>query len=121
MLFRSELTPITEEYARRFLKSEGAGILLAEETGKMIGLLSFTLRPNLFHAADSGLIEDLIVRASARGRGVGKALMDALLDRLQANGCAEVSVSTMADNIQAQRFYRSHGLVDEALFLERHF
>jgi ribosomal protein S18 acetylase RimI-like enzyme len=36
-------------------------------------------------------------------------------------GCAEVSVSTLSDNEDAQRFYRSHGLVDEAVFLEKHF
>lgn len=116
-----ESTSITEDYVCQYVNNPGAGILLAEESGKVIGLLSFSLRPNLFHAADGGLIEDLIVCASARGKGVGKALMVDLMARLAAKGCAEVSVSTMADNAEAIKFYRSHGLVDEALFLEKHF
>lgn len=73
------------------------------------------------HAAGSGLIEELIVSGSARGRGAGSALLADLLRRLAAAGCAEVSVSTMPDNEGAKRFYRSHGLVDEAVFLEKHF
>jgi ribosomal protein S18 acetylase RimI-like enzyme len=78
------------------------------------------IRPNLYHAANSALIEELVVRESARGRGVGGALMSELLRRLSAQGCAEVSVTTMPDNDGAIRFYRSHGLVDEAVFLEKH-
>jgi ribosomal protein S18 acetylase RimI-like enzyme len=60
------------------------------------------------------------VRESARGRGVGGALMNELLRRLPFQGCAEVSVTTMPGNVRAQRFYRSHGLVDQAVFLEKH-
>jgi ribosomal protein S18 acetylase RimI-like enzyme len=48
--------------------------------------------------------------------GVGSALMSELLIRLEAMGCAEVSVTTMADNLDVQRFYRSHGMVDEARY-----
>jgi len=43
------------------------------------------------------------VRESARGRGVGGALMNELLRRLPFQGCAEVSVTTMPDNVRAQR------------------
>ena len=38
----------------------------------------------------------------------------------QASGWVEVSVGVMTDNFRAQAFYRSHGLVDEALLLEVH-
>ena len=64
---------------------------------------------------------DLVIAASHRGRGVGGALLEALLARLEKDGCAEVSVTTMPDNEGALRFYRSHGLTDEAVYLEKHF
>ena len=115
-----ETSPITQEFAREYLAFPGNSILLAEEEGRVAGLLSYSLRPNLYHAANSALIEELVVRASARGRGVGSALMSELLRRLPSQGCAEVSVTTMPDNDGAIRFYRSHGLVDEAVFLEKH-
>jgi ribosomal protein S18 acetylase RimI-like enzyme len=116
-----EPSPVTEDYVRNYLIFPGSGVLLAEEDGKAVGLLSYSARPNLYHAAASGLIEELVVARSARGRGVGSALLTDLIRRLDSMGCAEVSVSTMPENLGAQRFYRSHGLVEEAVFLEKHF
>jgi ribosomal protein S18 acetylase RimI-like enzyme len=115
-----ETSPITQEYVGEYLAFPGNSILLAQEEGRVAGLLSYSLRPNLYHAANSALIEELVVRESARGRGVGSALMAELLRRLPSQGCAEVSVTTMPDNEGAIRFYRSHGLVDQAVFLEKH-
>jgi ribosomal protein S18 acetylase RimI-like enzyme len=117
-----EASPITESHAREYLAFAqcGSHVLLAEQEGCAVGLLSYSVRPNLYHAANSALIEELVVRESARSQGVGSVLLSELLNRLPSLGCAEVSVSTMPDNQDAMRFYRSHGLVDEALFLEKH-
>jgi len=115
-----ESSPITEQYAQEYLACPGSYVLLAAENDCVVGLLSYSIRPNLFHASNSCLIEELIVRDSHRGRGVGSALMAEVLDRA-ALTCAEVSVSTLPDNTEAQRFYQSHGLTDKAVFLERHF
>ena len=113
-------TPIEQEYVRTYLANPHCGVLLAADGGRIVGLLSYTVRPNLFHAGDTALVEELIVHDLDRGRGVGGALLVALMDFARARGCVEVSVTTMPDNEDAQRFYRSHGLVEEALFLERH-
>ena len=67
------------------------------------------------------LIEELVVAASWSGQGVGGALLDELLKRLEQQGCAEVSVTTMPDNAGAIRFYKSHGLTGEAVYLEKRF
>jgi ribosomal protein S18 acetylase RimI-like enzyme len=114
-------SPLDEAYARHYLSSPGSQILLAEKDGEILGLLSYSQRPNLFHAGQTALIEELIVAEGGRSQGVGGALMEYLLPRLEKDGFAEVSVSTMLDNAGAIRFYKSHGLVDEALFLEKHF
>jgi ribosomal protein S18 acetylase RimI-like enzyme len=113
-------TPLTEEYARAYLGAPDCGALLAETEGRPCGLLSYSVRPNLFHAGDTALIEELVVHKPDRSRGVAHALMDAFLQAMAARGCVEVSVSTMPDNERAQRFYRAHGFGDEALLLERH-
>jgi ribosomal protein S18 acetylase RimI-like enzyme len=116
-----EDSPITERYVNQYLSCSGNGILLAEVEGQVVGLLSYSVRPNLYHAASVGLIEELIVGEDVRGGGVGSALLSEILRLLESMGCAEVSVSTLPDNKDAQRFYRSHGLVDEAVSLEKHF
>lgn len=114
-------SPITDAHAAECISSGAGGVLLAEENGRRIGVLSFSLRPNLYHAAPACLIELLFVRRVARSRGAGGALMKAMLGRAEALGCAEISVSVMPDNPGAIRFYRRHGLTEEVMLLEKHF
>ncbi len=116
-----EGSALTEDYVAGYLRFPGNHVLLAEEDGSVLGLISFSVRPGLFHAADCALIEELVVAAGHRGRGVGGMLLKDLLVRLEQQGCAEVAVTTMPGNEGAARFYRSHGLVDEAVYLEKHF
>ncbi len=114
-------SPISEAFVREYLGAPRCGLLLAVVEGKVAGLLSYSVRPDLYHAAPSVMIDELVVSAPYRGGGIGSALLAELVVRAEASGSAEVSVTTMPDNAGAQRFYRSHGLVDEALFLEKHF
>lgn len=116
-----ETSPITAEYAAQYLGTPGSHVLLAEEDRQVVGLLSYSIRANLYHAGDTCLIEELIVQQSARSRGVGGRLIEALFQRLASSNCVEVSVTTMPDNQKAVAFYKSHGMVDEAIFLEMHF
>ena len=116
-----ETSPITAEYAAQYLETPGSHILLAEEDRQVVGLLSYSIRANLCQAGDTCLIEELVIQQSARGRGIGGRLIEALFQRLASSNCVEVSVTTMPDNQKAIAFYKSHGMVDEAIFLEKHF
>jgi ribosomal protein S18 acetylase RimI-like enzyme len=116
-----EESPITEGFAAEYFATAGSGGLVAEEAGRILGLISYTIRPNLYHASQTCLVEELVVDSSARGRGIGGALLTELINRMHAIGCAEISVTVVPDNVSAQRFYRAHGLVDVAVFLEKHF
>jgi ribosomal protein S18 acetylase RimI-like enzyme len=114
-------SPLTAAYLADYLGVRHNTILLAERDQQVVGLLAYSLRPNLYHAADGCLIEELIVRSTARGQGIGSALLTETLNRAKAHGCAEISVSTMPDNQAAIRLYRVHGLTEEVVLLEKHF
>lgn len=114
-----ETSPISANYVEAYLASPSSGILLAESDGEAIGLLSYSVRPDLYHAGDCCLIEELVVHAGRRGQGVGSALIEELFIRVK--DCVEIGLEVMPDNTQAIRFYRRHGFMDEALLLERHF
>jgi ribosomal protein S18 acetylase RimI-like enzyme len=113
-------SPVNDGFVREYFQSPGCSILLAEDGGVVVGLLSYSLRPSLFHAATSCLIETLIVTEVARSQGAGRALMVEILRRAETQKWAEVSVSVMPDNQRALWFYRLLGLTDEAVFLEKH-
>ncbi len=115
-----ETSPITSQVVVAYLSAPGSLALLAEEEGQAVGLLSYSIRPNLYHAAPSCLIEELVVREGARGRGVGSALLQAVLERARAAGCVEISISAMRDNVRAIELYKRLGFTDDAVFLEQH-
>ena len=98
-----------------------SGVLVAEVDGRLAGALTYFVRPGLFHGGSWGYVDELIVTASVRGRGIGDALLRAALQRFRAAGCREAAVSTMLDNDAAVALYRKHGFVDESLQLENHF
>jgi ribosomal protein S18 acetylase RimI-like enzyme len=117
----AETAAATPELVAEYLAFPLSGALLAELDGEVAGLLTWFVRPGLYHGGRWGYIDEVVVREQARRRGVADALLEAAMTRFVAAGCVEVSVSTMPDNEPAKALYRKHGLVDEALFLERHF
>jgi ribosomal-protein-alanine acetyltransferase len=56
-----------------------------------------------------GDIQTVAVVEAARGRGVGRALMEALLAEAERRGAAEVFLEVRADNAPAQHLYASLG------------
>ena len=116
-----EQSPITNAYVSIYLAFQGCGALLAEQDGAAVGLLSYSIRPNLYHAGPCAMIEELVVRDASRGQGIGKALILEAVRLFESLGCAEASVSTLPDNEGAQRLYRAMGFDDDAVLLEHHF
>jgi ribosomal protein S18 acetylase RimI-like enzyme len=112
---------VTETYVLKYLSGTERAVLLAQRGDLVLGLLSYSLRADLFHAGNSVLIEELVVDEGCRGDGMGSALMEAVLERLPTLDCKEVCLAVMPANEDAIRFYKRHGLMEEALFLERHF
>lgn len=116
-----DASPIDEHYVRHFLASPVTGALLAFDGEAPVGLLGYVIVPGLFHAADSGLIEPLVVTESRRGEGIGRRLVETALSLFRKAGCIEVSVSTGADNEIAQKLYCDAGLDEASVLLEKHF
>ena len=117
-------SPLTSGYIEKmYLLTKGSYILLAGSGlgSAPLGMLSFSIRPDLFHGAPCCLIETLVVRPEARGQGVGSALIKECLAMARKAGCAEASVSTMQHNERAIAFYEKHGFEGGALYLEVHF
>jgi ribosomal protein S18 acetylase RimI-like enzyme len=116
-----DASAVDEHYVRHFLASPVSGALLAHDGDEAVGLLSYALVPGIFHTADSGLIELLVVTGARRGEGIGHGLVETALRVFQEAGCAEASVSTGETNDPAQKVYRDAGLTETSLLLEKHF
>jgi GNAT superfamily N-acetyltransferase len=116
-----DVSAIDEHYVRHFLASPVSGALLAVDGEAPVGLLSYAIVPGLFHTADSGLIELLVVTGARRGEGIGLRLVETALRVFEEAGCAEASVSTGVENKTAQKAYCDAGLTEASVLLEKHF
>lgn len=68
------VTPVDEAYVREYLASPGSGILIADDAGDAVGLLSYSIRPSLVHAGRSCVIEELVVDQPIQRQDVGAPL-----------------------------------------------
>jgi ribosomal protein S18 acetylase RimI-like enzyme len=116
----AESSPATPHYVADVLQRGACQVLLAEREGTALGVLSYYFHPSLYHAADSCLIEELVVAPEARRQGVGTVLLEEAIRRARERGCVEVSLGVMRNNKDAQRFYERHGFEADALLMERH-
>ncbi|HEX4404728.1 MAG TPA: GNAT family N-acetyltransferase [Polyangia bacterium] len=106
--------PIAEGYGRFFtgeLRRKGALILVAEDVDVILGYAYATLEPrnwnDLLDAA--GKLNDLFVDATARRRGVGRALVRAVFDTLIARGAPRVVLMSAWRNPDAHAFFEALG------------
>lgn len=94
-------------------------ILLAEIDGVIIGFINFTIRKTLLHNGHSGIIDELVVTKNYRGKGVGKQLINAVIEKCKHLGCCEVEVSTEFTNTTARDFYKNCGFEEKGVIFEK--
>lgn len=66
-------------------------------------------RHSVWTSVDDCWLEDLFVRSEARGLGLGRALVQRVLERASERGCARVELDTNEDNHAAVGLYESLG------------
>ena len=98
------------EFFRRFLAPSEDGLLLGARAGRgYLGCACLYWHFSSTAARETVLMNDLFVTEAARGRGVGRALIEASAAVGRERGAALLEWSTAPDNHTAQRLYDSTG------------
>ncbi len=88
--------------------------LLAIDGGRDVGFATIYWSWETTTGGRIGVMNDLYVDASARGRGVGSALIEECVQRARAHGALKLVWQTAVDNLVAQRVYDNIGATREA-------
>jgi GNAT superfamily N-acetyltransferase len=97
-------------FFRRFLAPSEDGLLLgARSDGRLVGYACLYWHFSSLEATESVLMNDLYVDEAVRGKGVGRALIEASAEVARERGTPFVEWSTAPDNHTAQRLYDSTG------------
>jgi GNAT superfamily N-acetyltransferase len=99
----AEITQTT--WARFFDAYEPVHALVAESDGRLVGLAHY-----LFHRSTTMLgpicyLQDLFTDAASRGKGVGRALIEAVYERARRAGSLRVYWQTHETNLVARKLY----------------
>jgi len=79
--------------------------VVAEDSGNLLGLAHFLFHRSTTQIAPTCYLQDLFTLEEARGKGVGRALIDAVYERARAAGSPRVYWQTHETNIPAMRLY----------------
>jgi len=86
------------------------GILVAEIDGQVVGYIT----SRIDQESKIGWIPNLAVLPEHQGRGIGKQLMQAVLDRLRAEGMELAKIETLTQNPVGTTFYPKMGFEEVA-------
>lgn len=115
--------PVQPEIIQARLSSSagqpGDRVFVAEDHGKVVGVLSFHITPLLHEVNNAGRITALVVDREYRGRGIGTLLVREAEAWAWSQGCSKIEVPSGDRRPPAHRFYESRGYrCDERRFLK---
>lgn len=94
----------------RFALYPNYTLFVAEEGQQVIGTFALLVMDNLAHrGTPSAVVEDVVVSAAHRGRGIGRAMMRFAMERCALHGCYKMALSSNLKRRQAHAFYDSLG------------
>jgi ribosomal-protein-alanine N-acetyltransferase len=109
-LFRERYDP---DIYYDFSESWPDGCLVAEMGAEVIGfIMAAQVRPTVARLLILGVYQEY------RGKGVGSALLRALINRSIIRGCKSITLEVRVKNEMAQRFYSKHGFTSVGMIPE---
>ena len=88
---------------------DGEYLLGAADDGPPTGVCQLRFRWSVWKSAEDCWLEDLFVREEARRSGLGRALIEAALDRAGERGCKRIELDVNEDNAAALALYEACG------------
>jgi GNAT superfamily N-acetyltransferase len=98
-----EITRMT--WSRFFDAYEPVHALVAEEDGRLLGLVHYLFHRSTTLIGPTCYLQDLFTTKTARGQGVGRALIEAVYERARNAGSQRVYWQTHETNVTGMALY----------------
>jgi aminoglycoside 6'-N-acetyltransferase I len=101
--------PIVESSAKEFLADPRHRLVVALDNDLVVGFVSAVIYVHPDKPAPELWINEIGVAPTHQRHGIGKALMQAILEEAKRSGCSEAWVLTDRGNLPAMAMYKSTG------------
>lgn len=109
--YQSELSQTTTDKTWQRLTDDNSPIFgfgaWTDRQGQkeMVGFVQVILHPNTWNTTDCCYLEDLFVSETARGKGIGRALVEHVYEFAKTKNCNRVYWVTQGNNHNARKLY----------------
>lgn len=91
------------------LLKQGSMLVARNEEEKIVGMASLYRMDRLDRTI--GRVEDVVVDASTRGQGVGRGLMEGLIEEAKKQGISRLFLTSRPERIEANQLYQKVGFI----------
>ena len=84
-------------------------VLVAEEAGAILGMASVSYNLAMRYGGEYCQLEELIVDPAARGKNVGRLLLQTTVERAKARGCSDYGLYLVKSTEHNRPFYEKYG------------
>lgn len=122
-LFKPGTKKYNDGELKNIIADDSTPVFVAETDGRVLGY-AFCIHKqftddNILTDIKTLYIDDLCVDEAARGKHIGRALYDYVLNYAKRAGCYNVTLNVWADNKSAMRFYEKIGLRVQKMGMEK--
>ena len=121
-IFKGPATKFDEAQLCALLQDETKPVFVCAEEESVLGYVFCDLRVTpdgpMLVGQSTLFVNDLCVDEAARGRGVGKALMEHVKQVASEAGCRSITLNVWACNEGARRFYEAIGMQERLRVME---
>jgi ribosomal protein S18 acetylase RimI-like enzyme len=112
----SDLAAADAFVRERLAESDTQFFVARGAAGKLVGFAHLLFSFETVSLRRIGILEDIYVAETARGAGVGGALLDTAAAFARERGLARLTLATAHQNRVAQRLYLAHGYAPDQRF-----
>ena len=101
------IVPPDRQRLAKLIADPAVSLLVARDGDTIVGTATVIVYTS--PAWTKARIEDVVVDQSARGQGVGRALVDACIEIARGKGCTIVELQSKRSRVEANRLYQEMG------------
>lgn len=98
----------------RALVSDSKTYLVATEENRVIGFGSLSLKDDLWPEGQVAYLDELVVDAGYRSKGIGAQLLERLVAVARQKHCYRIELTSAFYRKDSHRFYERHGFASRA-------
>nr|WP_291653432.1 GNAT family N-acetyltransferase [Clostridium sp.] len=122
-IYKEASKTIYKSYFKELLNDEGIEIIVVTKDKKIVGyaMIRYIEIKNMDLLNDKffAYIDEICIKESNRGQGLGRMLFDYLYDLVKSNGAESLELGVWGFNEYAIGFYKAMGMVEKNIRMEK--